>query len=101
MDADGWRRRGRHFGEEVPSELPVGLMPAATQLLICVHLRPSAVNLLCGSTVPPRLSPSVSPCLSQRLLPFAASRRMLSCALPPCSGRMTKLFHLAARAPSG
>src|SRR6266496_6409776 len=44
--------------------------------------RPSAVSLLCRSTFPPPLSPSVSPCPSQRLLPLAASRRILSCAPP-------------------
>ena len=53
----------------------------ATPLGICVHLRPSAVNWLWRSTFPPRLSPSVSPCPSQRRLPLAASRRILSCAL--------------------
>ena len=39
MDADGWRRLGRHFGEEVPSEPPVGLVPAGDS---ASYPRPSA-----------------------------------------------------------
>src|SRR6266545_6017532 len=39
MDADGLRRRGRHFADEVQRELPVGLMPASDSAW---YLRPSA-----------------------------------------------------------
>jgi len=39
MDADGLRRLGRHFAEEVQRELPVGLVPAGDS---ASYLRPSA-----------------------------------------------------------
>ena len=39
MDADGLQRLGRHFGDEVPSELPVGLGPARRLRFLSASIR--------------------------------------------------------------
>src|SRR6266498_5756781 len=80
MDADGVRRLGRHFADEVQRELPVGLLPAGDSPS---YLRPSAVDWLWRSTFPPRLT-SVSPVLPMN--------RLVTCNLSLVTGDLRMLF---------
>ena len=80
MDADGVRRLGRHFADEVQRELPVGLLPAGDS---ASYLRPSGVNWLWRSTFPPRLT-SVSPVLPMN--------RLVTCNLSLVTGDLRMLF---------